>query len=402
MRPERAGFRASHPGAGGPAARPPSLSRGRRIASRSCYALALCITVLAACERGGGSPEEAGGPDDSKPVTVELVTMRLEPLRDVVKFSGTLVAENEVVLRPEIRGVVEAIEFEEGQQVEKDQVLIRLRDDEQRARVQEARASLRLAQDTFDRTQRLTQRDVSSIARRAEATARLDEAKARVDLARLQLERTRIRAPFDGVVGARLVSPGDRVDDESPLVQVDAVERLQLLFTIAEVGVPLARKGAIVEAQVLAFPRERFTGEVFFVSPTINPGTRMLLLKAWIPNEEGRLKPGMFANVFVEARRKAKALLVPESALVYDRNGTYLWRVGEGERAEKVPVEIGLRQDGRVEIVRGVSAGDVVVSAGTNKVMAGTRVRAAEPASTAQRDDRAGAGEAAAHSGDSS
>jgi membrane fusion protein (multidrug efflux system) len=118
---------------------------------------------------------------------------------------------------------------------------------------------------------------------------------------------------------------------------------------------------------------------VYFVSPSVDTASRSLLLKAWIPNADHRLKPGMFANVDVVIAEREDALLVPESALIYDRNGTYLWRVDDEDHAEKIPIEIGLRQAGKVEILKGIAAGDRIVSAGTNKVRAGSEINAVAP-----------------------
>jgi membrane fusion protein (multidrug efflux system) len=122
---------------------------------------------------------------------------------------------------------------------------------------------------------------------------------------------------------------------------------------------------------------------VFFVSPTIDPSARRLVLKAWVDNQERKLKPGMFANIDVELAHFEAALMAPESALVHDRNGRFVWRVGEDERVEKVPVEIGIREGGRVQLLSGVASGERIISAGTNKVLAGDRVEALEPASDA-------------------
>ncbi len=336
-------------------------------------ALASVLALGALCERGDSSESAWGGP--AREVTVELTTVVPEFLRDVVALTGQLEAENAIVLKPEISGVIASIEFEEGQAVHQNDVLFRLRDDEQRARLHVSEAGLRLAQDVFERTQRLTRQDVSSLARRAEAAAKLDEARARIELTQLELVRTHVAAPFDGVAGLRHVSLGDRVTPDDGLVELLAIDRLQLVFTVQEVGIGLARTGVLVAARVAAWPGERFPGEVFFVAPSLDPAARRLVLKAWIANDDHRLKPGMFANVDVEIARKEGAILVPEAAVVYDRNGIYVWRVNEEGRAEKVPVEIGLRQSARVEVVRGLSSGDAVVSAGTHKVMAGSILR---------------------------
>ena len=312
------------------------------------------------------------------PVVVEVSSVKPELVRNTVALTGQFEAENHVVIKPEVSGVIETVEFDEGKAVEKGQILFLMRDGEQKARLREAQAGLKLAQDTFDRTERLAQRDVSSMARRAEAASRLDEARARLQLAQVELNRTRIRAPFAGVTGVRTTAMGDRVEEDDGLVSLAAIDRLQLVFTVQEMGVALARVGVPIHARVVPWPDERFPGEVFFVSPTIDPAARRLVIKAWVDNPLHKLKPGMFANVDVEIEQRENALMVPESSLVYDRNGTYVWRVSPEKRVEKVPVEIGLRQKGRVQIVAGISSGDSVISAGTNKVLAGDFVEPIE------------------------
>jgi membrane fusion protein (multidrug efflux system) len=314
-------------------------------------------------------------------VRVEAVELVPELLIHQVALTGQLSAEDSVVVKSEIEGVIASVHGEEGQPVAQGDLLFRLRDGRQRARLHEAKAQLALAEDVYRRTQRLSSEDISSQAMRAEASAGREEARAKVELAEAELERTRIVAPFDGVLGSRFVSPGQRMDEE-PMVELAAVDRLQLVFTVPEVSIGLARLGAQVEARVIAFPGERFPGEVFFVSPTLDSATRRLVIKAWVPNLDRRLKPGMFANVDIEIARMEGALMLPESAMVYDRHGIYVWRVTQDLRAEKVPVEIGLRQAGRVQVLAGLVAGDRVISAGTNKVMAGKRL-ALEPSSNA-------------------
>jgi membrane fusion protein (multidrug efflux system) len=105
-----------------------------------------------------------------------------------------------------------------------------------------------------------------------------------------------IRAPFDGVLGARLVSPGDRVSKNTGLVRIDADKRLRLSFAVPEMAVTAMRVGSPVEIAVTPWPSERFHGEVYFVAPTLDPANRRLLLKAWVPNPDRRLRPGLFAN----------------------------------------------------------------------------------------------------------
>ncbi|MDH3519514.1 MAG: efflux RND transporter periplasmic adaptor subunit [Myxococcales bacterium] len=332
--------------------------------------LALALPALAC-----GS-EDAGPAASAPPVVVEVMRVDPQPLVDVAVFSGQLESDHSVMVKPEIEGMVASIEFEEGQSVEADAVLFTLRSAEQIARLREAEATRDLARTRWDRAKQLVSRDASSLAARDVARAELEIAEARVDLARLELERTRIRAPFDGVLGRRLVDLGARVEQDTELVRVDAVERLQLTFGIPDEGLSLVRVGMPVRARVRPYPEETFAGEVFFVSPTLDPRNRRIWIKAWIPNAEGRLRPGLFANVDLELRRIESALVVPESAVAVDRLGPYVWRVDAEGVATRQPVELGLREGGVVEVVRGLRAGTSVVTAGAHKVSEGATVQA--------------------------
>ncbi|MDH3210898.1 MAG: efflux RND transporter periplasmic adaptor subunit [Myxococcales bacterium] len=347
-----------------------------------CAALGVALGALLV----GCGPEGAGArlEGDAERIMVEYTRIEPETLRDVATFSGQLDSEHSVMMKTETDGVIESVSFEEGQQVERGAVLFKLRSGEQRARLREALANRALAEEVYERTRKLVTRDATSLAQRDRATAELEVAKARVDLARLELDRTEVRAPFDGVLGSRGVDPGDRVTDETPLVQIDAIERLQVSFGITEQGVAFARNGAPIQIRVLPYPGETFAGEVFFVSPTLDPAARRLILKAWVPNADGRLRPGLFADVDLEIAQRENALLVPESAVVFDRHGTFVWRVEDDDSARRVPIEVGLRKGGRVEVTLGLRPGDTVVSAGTHKVSEGEKLQSAAPASSGQ------------------
>jgi len=335
---------------------------------------------LTACGPGAGGSEEYA---EDEPVSIEIGTVKAGPLRDIAGFSGQLSAENTVMVKAEDDGVVAEFFFDEGQEVQEGDALFRLRNGEEVARLHEAEANLELARGVFNRTRKLLRQDAVSQAKRDEVVASLAVAKARLELARVELERTVIRAPFDGVLGLRMVAPGSRVDENTPLVEIDAVDRLQVAFAITEVGVLFARVGTPIELTVAPYPEERFPGEVFFVSPTLESATRRLIVKAWVDNSDRRLRPGLFARIYMQVAERDNAIVVPETAVVFDRRGTYVWRVGEDMVVSKVPVETGLRRDGGVEVTLGLQAGDRVVTAGTHKVDEGDKVAAAAPRSGA-------------------
>ena len=346
----------------------------RRAVSRA----ALCLLLVAGCDRGG--PAAPKGPP---PAAVELTTVQPGPIHETIELVGQLEADESVVLKPETQGVVAGIEFVEGQEAKRGDVLIRLRDEEQKARLAEADAALLLAEDDFKRAQSLARQRTLSPAELDAATSRQNAARARRDLAQVALDRTEIRAPFDGVLGARMVSPGDRVDTDTELVRIDALSRLRLLFSVPEVAVGLARVGMPVDVAVAAFPEQTFPGEVYFVAPSLDPANRRLLMKAFVPNREQRLRPGFFANVRLQMPERADALVVPEAAIAYDAAGPFVWRVDEDGVASHVPVALGIRRQGEVEVTRGLAPGDRIVAAGTHKVVSGGRVRAATASAAA-------------------
>src|SRR5688572_25723259 len=342
----------------------------------------LLVVVCAACGEQAGS---AGQPSGPPPMVVEAVTVVPETIRDEIDLVGQLESDESVVIMPERAGIIDTVEFVEGQEVKRETLLFRLRDDEERARVAEAEAQLALAEQNFRRAHALKGENVLSVAELERATSERDVARAHLDVAAVALDRTEIRAPFDGVLGRRMVSPGDRVTPErfgggegTGLVQIDAVATLKVVFTLPEIAIAAVRPDMPLAISVALFPGESFPGQLYFIAPALDPQNRRLVLKGRVPNPDRRLMPGFFANIRVEVARRENALVVPESALVHEGDGTFVWRLDQAGTAERVPVAIGIRLPGRIEVTTGLAAGDRVVTAGTHKVSPGAALHVAE------------------------
>lgn len=352
----------------------PALRRTRTrggTTTTASHLIVLCLAALAACEGTQGKQQAAGPP----PVMVEVGTVRRESITDVVDLVGQLEAEESVMVRAETDGTIESIEFAEGSHVTKGDLLFRLRDDEQEARLRESQAALTMAQLDYDRAKTLLSRQSISQADLDHARSHWLQAQAARDLAEVMLNRMEIRAPFDGVLGARLVSPGDRVDRETDLVPIESVDRLRLVFSVPENAVAVAKPGIRVTARVAPLPDEAFPGKVYFVAPSLDRHSRRLLLKAWVPNPEGKLRPGLFANIRLEVGQHAGVLTVPETAVAYDAQGPHIWRIDRDDHAERVAVDVGIRQGGRAEVAgEALAEGDRIVSAGTHKVFPGATI----------------------------
>jgi membrane fusion protein (multidrug efflux system) len=332
----------------------------------------LVLFALMAVSCHSDALESSEGPP---PSVVETALVESRVFSERVEVVGQLAAAESVVIRPELSGILESIEFQEGQQVSEGDVLFVLRSEEQRAALREAEANRVLAADVFERTEKLSKVKISAASELTQARAGVAAAEAVVDLARVNLDRTRVRAPFDGALGARTVSPGDWVDSDVALVQIDAVDRLQLQFSLPENAIALAETGLEVTARVAAYPDEGFSGVVYFISPALDHDSRRLALKAWVPNAEGRLRPGMFSRVELEVERTEQAVVIPESSIANDATGSYVWRVNSESLAERASVELGTRRDGQVVIVSGLATGDTIVTSGTHKVFEGGGVQ---------------------------
>ena len=345
----------------------------RRLAPGRFVALLPALWLLPGCGSDGDAAVFV-----KEPATVEVMRIEPGPLADVATFSGQLDAEHSVMVKSEIEGVIASIAFDQGQEVSEGDVLFRLRSQEQVAKLREAEANRALAGEVWKRAQQLLTRDASSQAQSDVARAEHEIAVARVELAQVELDRTEVRAPFDGVVGLRLVDVGDRVDEDTAMVRVDDVDRLQVSFGIADIGLPFARTGMKVQVWVRPYPGEKFPGEVFFISPTLDPRNRRILAKAWIDNSDRRLAAGLFANVDLQIRQVEDAMVVPESAVAIDQQGAYVWVVDEDDTVSRRPIEIGLRELGVVEVVQGLAPGIRIVTAGTHKVSEGDAVLISE------------------------
>jgi membrane fusion protein, multidrug efflux system len=368
-----------------------SIRRASSIATIRAHAVLVATATLAlAIAAGCGGDTATEAPKGPPPPAVEVMTLAVQPFHEHAELLGELQADDSVVVKSEVPGVVESVEFQDGQAVTAGTVLFRLRDREQAARLREAEAELALAQEDYGRTNTLAKQNAAAAAQLDKARANLEGASARAELRRVELERTRIRAPFDGRVGARMISPGARIKVDDALVRIDGVDPLSLVFTIPEAVLQLARVGATYELEVAAFPDRRFRGEIRFIAPNVDSTTRRILIKGRVPNPDGTLLPGMFARVQAELGQR-DAVLVPEEALVTNADGTYVWRIGAEDKAERVPVEMGGREPGRVEIVSGLQAGDRIVTAGTHKVHAGAPVKAVPAAANAAPPAKPGA-----------
>ncbi|QVQ24828.1 efflux RND transporter periplasmic adaptor subunit [Achromobacter deleyi] len=285
---------------------------------------------------------------------------------------GSLRSDESVVLRPEVAGRIQSIEFKEGQPVKQGQTLIRLDDSVPRAELAQARANLTLAQSHYRRAVELQGKGFVSQQARDESASTLKVQEAAVALAQARLDKMTITAPFGGIAGLRSVSVGDYVNQGQDLAPLEAIDPLKVDFRVPEMYLSKVGVGQQLTLRLDALPGQERRGLVYAVSPLVDAGGRSILLRATVANQDAVLRPGMFARVQLLFNQD-KALVAPEAALSPSGETQYVYRVTNGV-AQRREVTIGERREGRVEILTGVAAGDMLVVAGLQRVTDGAAV----------------------------
>jgi membrane fusion protein (multidrug efflux system) len=332
------------------------------------------IVALLALALAGCSNKPTGGPPAGMAVKVRAEKVAVQPLEEKISLVASIAANESIEVKSEVDGRVEQINFQEGQRVEEGQLLIKLDERKLAAAVAEAEANFELAKANRDRSQAMMENKTIAQQEFDQALSTYQMRKAFLELARQQLQDSSIHAPFHGLAGARLVSPGQVISKSTPLTTVVDIDPVKVEFRVPERFLGRLGPGQIIVFHVAAYPGEDFRGEVYFVDPQVDPVTRTVLVKALQENKDQRLKPGMFGNLDLILRVKESALLVPESAVVYQGDKTFVYVVEPDGSARQADVAVGTRLAGRAEIVSGVREGDTVVVEGVQKIRPGAKV----------------------------
>jgi len=386
-------------------------------------AVAVSVALCGAACSKSESAQARGRDASARPVKTEPV--RQEMVHRAVEVVGTLAAEDEVVLSSEADATVSRILADLGDRVKAGQVLVELdREkrqyslDQQRASlaralarygasepgqlpsieqtpdVQRAAAELAQAKQAFDRAEELHRRQLvpkqqlddaettlkakqagydSALQNAKNLRADIDASDAGMKLADRQLRDTYIRAPFDGYIQKRMVSLGELVKPQSPVMSVVRVDPLKVTAEIPERMGPWIKVGQPVALQVDAYPDKTLTGTVSRISPAVNIQTRAFAFEARVPNADAMLKPGTFARVRLETSKVEPVLTLPYGAMQY-RYGVNRAFVVDGDHLSAHELKTGERMGDRIEIVSGVKAGDTIAVSDIETLTDGLKV----------------------------
>lgn len=300
----------------------------------------------------------------------KVITGRIS---EEVSAVGTLLANESVMLRPEVEGRISAIHFAEGQLVRQGAKLVSLDSSEIEAQLAGINAELNLNRNRMRRAEELQAKNFISAEALDVARENLNQSLARRAESQAKLDKMTIKAPFEGVAGLRQVSPGAYVKAGQDIARLEGIGTLKLDFRVPELFLGRIRANQEAQVGVDAFAGESFRGAIYAIEPSVDEQTRTVLLRARVPNPGVRLKPGMFARVTLVLDTREKAVLVPEQALVPRGQERFVFRLAEG-KAVLTKVETGLRRPGEVEIVRGLTPGETIVVDGQLRLQDGSPV----------------------------
>lgn len=366
-----------------------------RIQPRRLLALgassAMALTLLAGCT--GQAAEQAPPPPE-----VGVAEVPVRPVQQWDEFSGRIEAVESVELRPRVSGYIEQVNYDEGQEVKKGDVLFTIDARSYRAALARAQATLAgakaratVARSEADRARRLSEEQAISVEtweqRRAvsqQAQAELAAGQAAVDSARLDLEWTRVRAPIDGRAGRALVTAGNLVgagDAASVLTTVVSLDKVHVHFDadersflryaeLARTGKRASEREGTLPVQVALADEAGFPhhGTIDFLDNQVDRGTGTIRARAVLDNSERRFTPGLYARVRLPGSGRFEAALVDDKAVLTDQDRKYVYVVdGEG-KAQRRDIVVGRMAEGLRVVRQGLDAGDRVIVSGVQKV----------------------------------
>ena len=308
-------------------------------------------------------------PQPPTPVAVATVTPARWP-RSLTAV-GSVSAVQDVIVTTEVPGQIESIRFESGGHVKAGDVLVTLDTSIDDAELAGLEASLKLAELQFTRAAKLRQERTMSESQYDEAAARRSEAIALVRAKQAHIAKKTIRAPIAGTLGIRRIDLGDYLAPGAEIVSLQSLDTVFVDYRLPERDLGRVRVGQRIDVRVEAYPDRSFSGEISAIDPAIDVATRMVRLRARVPNADGALRPGMFAEIDTHEEKVDDVLVVPVTAITYSPYGNSVYLVAAtdgGLKVQRQQVETGETRDGLVAVSAGVAAGDRVVAVGQNKL----------------------------------
>lgn len=310
---------------------------------------------------------------DDAPMGVDATVVRPGAMTDRLQTSGTLRADESVELASEAGGKVTRIRFEEGEQVEAGDLLVEMNDAELQAEKKRLNHQVELATTQAERQKRLLSEGGVSQEEYDRTVNELEQLRAELERIEAQIEKKEVRAPFAGTVGFRNVSEGSYLSPQTTITTLQRTDPIKVDLSVPEQYTNRVQAGQEITFTVRGGD-QTYEGTVYAAEPQVRAETRTLQLRARTPNPEGRLRPGMFADVTVTLGTTDDALMVPAMAVVPTLDGQRVF-VAQNGTAQPRNVSLGIRTDSMVQVTDGLSVQDTVITSGIQDLRAGLSVR---------------------------
>lgn len=310
------------------------------------------------------SKSDAGIDKGDKPKAMRLDGIVVQPqtFDNNLSLSGSIEANEQVEIRSEVSGIVESINFQEGSNVSKGQLLFKVNDTELRAQLSQANTKESLASENERRAKLLLQKEAISQEEYDVARAEYASTKAQSQLIKAQIAKTAVRAPFSGRIGLRSISKGTYITPTVLVANLVNIGKLKITFSIPEKYATQVKNNTTLSFTV-AGSTDTYTAKVYALEPTVEIATRTLQVRAIADNKDGKLLPGTFANVELPLDVIKDAIVVPTQAVIPVQNGKKVF-ISDMGKAKEVMVETATRTDASLLILSGLKAGDTVITTG--------------------------------------
>lgn len=317
-------------------------------------------------------------------VTVSTMKVELLPWQPTLKAVASLRAQVGVNVTTELAGMIQSIQFTPGQEVKKGEVLVQLNASAELGQLHALQAQVQLAKITFQRDK--AQFNVHAVSKQTVDTDEwnLKNLEAQVEEQAATVEKKTIRAPFSGHLGINNVNPGQYLNVGDNITTLQALDPIYADFSLPQQALAKLELGQKVRVITDTFPEQTFVGKITTIQPAVDVATRNVQVEATLPNPQLKLKPGMFAQVEVDADKPQNFITVPQSALSFNPYGDMIFVVKDSGKktpdnkpvyeAQEIFVTIGETRGDQVAILKGLKAGDVIVTSGQLKLKNGSTV----------------------------
>ena len=307
------------------------------------------------------------------PSNVSVFVAKAGKLENTVSASGTIVANEEVELKPETSGKIISLPLKEGTTVAKGELLAKINDADLQAQLKKLELTYELAQ-----TQLKRQKDLLAINGISQqdfdvAQNTVNTNKADIEYTQSLIAKTEILAPFNGMIGLKRVSDGTYITAGTTIATIFQIDPVKVDFSIGESYAPYIEKGVKVIFNISGI-KNQIEGEVYAIEPKIDMNTRTIQVRAICPNKEKAIFPGAFAHIQVLLKDNDNAIMIPTEAVIPEIRGKKVFIVKDG-KAKSVPIETGVRTSSQIEVVTGLQSGDSVITSGIMQLKADAPVK---------------------------